>query len=103
MDNLNCAMPFACCTSRNIDCFSWTIIAFEATQEAWKLIEVPAGALRDQGGVALERTSGKMRYVPMPPKLAVEIRRYPAVIGEDRILPARAGCKERTAASGRKL
>lgn len=30
---------------------------------------------------------GKMRYVPMPPELAVEIRRYPAVIGEDRILP----------------
>lgn len=29
---------------------------------------------------------GKMRYVPMPPELAVEIRRYPAVIGEDRIL-----------------
>jgi len=30
---------------------------------------------------------GKMRYVPMPPELAGELRRYPAVIGEDRIFP----------------
>ena len=30
---------------------------------------------------------GKMRYVPMSPELASEISRYPAVIGEDRILP----------------
>jgi len=36
---------------------------------------------------------GKMRYVPMPPELAVEIRRYPAVIGEDRILPPEPGAK----------
>jgi integrase len=36
---------------------------------------------------------GKMRYVPMSPELAVEIRRYPAVIGEDRILPPEPGAK----------
>ncbi|HEU5342514.1 site-specific integrase [Edaphobacter sp.] len=36
---------------------------------------------------------GKMRYVPMPPELAVEIRRYPAVIGEDRILPPEPGTR----------
>ena len=30
---------------------------------------------------------GKMRYVPMLPELAGELRRYPAVIGEDRIFP----------------
>lgn len=36
---------------------------------------------------------GKMRYVPMPPELAVEIRRYPAIIGEDRILPPEPGAK----------
>ena len=36
---------------------------------------------------------GKMRYVPMPPELAIEIRRYPAVIGEDRILPPEPGAK----------
>ena len=34
---------------------------------------------------------GKMRYVPMPPELAAEIRRYPAVIGEDRIFPPEPG------------
>jgi integrase len=34
---------------------------------------------------------GKMRYVPMPPELAAEIRRYPAAIDEDRILPPEPG------------
>ncbi len=34
---------------------------------------------------------GKMRYVPMSPELAVEIRCYPAVMGEDRILPPQPG------------
>jgi len=34
---------------------------------------------------------GKIRYVPMPPELAEEIRRYPAVIGEDRIFPPEPG------------
>jgi integrase len=36
---------------------------------------------------------GKMRYVPMSPELAVEIRRYPAVLREDRILPPEPGAK----------
>jgi integrase len=30
---------------------------------------------------------GKVRYVPMPSELATEVRRYPAVIDEDRIFP----------------
>jgi integrase len=34
---------------------------------------------------------GKMRYVPMPVELASEVRRFPAVIGEDRIFPPKAG------------
>ena len=34
---------------------------------------------------------GKMRYVPMPPELASEMRRYPVVIGEDRIFPSKPG------------
>ena len=34
---------------------------------------------------------GKMRYVPMLPELAGELRRYPAVIGEDRIFPPKQG------------
>ena len=33
---------------------------------------------------------GKMRYAPMTPELAGELRRYPAVIGEDRIFPPKA-------------
>ena len=34
---------------------------------------------------------GKIRYVPMQPELAEEIGRYPALIGEDRILPPEPG------------
>jgi integrase len=34
---------------------------------------------------------GKMRYAPMPAELAGELRRFPAVIGEDRIFPPKAG------------
>ena len=36
---------------------------------------------------------GKIRYVPMPPELAAELRRYPAVLGEDRIFPPKQGTK----------
>jgi integrase len=36
---------------------------------------------------------GKIRYVPMPAELAAEVRRYPAVIGEDRIFPPNRGDK----------
>ncbi len=39
---------------------------------------------------------GKMRYVPMLPEVADELRRFPAVIGDDRIFPPKPG-----AASGR--
>jgi integrase len=34
---------------------------------------------------------GKMRYAPMPAELAGELRRYPVVIGEDRIFPPKSG------------
>ncbi len=34
---------------------------------------------------------GKMRYVPMSPELAGELRRFPAVIDEDRIFPPNGG------------
>jgi integrase len=34
---------------------------------------------------------GKMRYVPMPPELAGELRRCPAVVGEERIFPPKPG------------
>src|SRR5580700_4091684 len=32
-----------------------------------------------------------MRYVPMLPEVADELRRFPAVIGEDRIFPPKSG------------
>ena len=34
---------------------------------------------------------GKMRYVPMLPEIANELRRFPAVISEDRIFPPKPG------------
>jgi len=36
---------------------------------------------------------GKIRYVPMPPELAAELRRYPMVFGEDRVFPPKRGTK----------
>ena len=36
---------------------------------------------------------GKVRYVPMPPELAAEFRKYPAVFGEERIFPPVPGAK----------
>jgi len=36
---------------------------------------------------------GKIRYVPMTPELATELRRYPAVIGEQQIFPPKRGAK----------
>jgi len=46
--------------------------------------------------------NGKVRYVPMPSELAEEIRRYPAVIGQDRIFPPK-GANEPASATGRKF
>ena len=44
---------------------------------------------------------GKIRYVPMPPEMAAELRRYPAVIGEERIfLPKRGAKGERQRVEG---
>jgi integrase len=34
---------------------------------------------------------GKMRYVPMSSELAGELRRYPAVLGQDRLFPPKPG------------
>jgi len=52
-------------------------------------------AMYSEGLIAVRAKlkGGKMRYIPMPPELAVEIRKYPAVIGEDRILPPKRGAK----------
>ena len=36
---------------------------------------------------------GKMRYVPLVPELAAELKRYPATFGEERIFPPKRGAK----------
>ena len=36
---------------------------------------------------------GKMRYVPMPQELSAEFRRFPAILGEERIFPPEPGAK----------
>jgi len=38
---------------------------------------------------------GKMRYVPMLPEVADELRRFPAVIAQDRIFPPKSGATSR--------
>ncbi len=46
---------------------------------------------------------GKERFVPMTSELAKEIRRYPAVIGQDRIFPPKGWASQPAPETGRKL
>ena len=41
--------------------------------------------------VGAKLKGGKFRYVPLTPELAAELKRYPAVMGEDRIFPPEKG------------
>jgi len=36
---------------------------------------------------------GKFRYVPLKPELAIELKRYPVVLGEEKVFPHRPGAK----------
>ncbi len=56
---------------------------------AWSDIMYSEGLI----AVRSKLKGGKMRYVPMAQELAVEIRRYPVIIGEDRILPPEPGAR----------
>lgn len=47
----------------------------------------------DLVAVGAKLKGGKFRYVPMPPELAAEFRRYPATLGEERIFPPEPGAK----------
>jgi integrase len=47
--------------------------------------------LRGALAVRAKLKGGKMRYGPMLPEVADEWRRFPAVIGEDRIFPPKSG------------
>jgi integrase len=52
-----------------------------------------ADVMYSEGLVAVRAKlkGGKMRYVPMLPEVADELRRFPAVIGEGRIFPPKSG------------
>jgi integrase len=41
--------------------------------------------------VGAKLKGGKFRYVPLTPELAAELKRYPVVLGEDRIFPPEPG------------
>ncbi len=43
---------------------------------------------------------GAFRYVPMPPELAAEFRKYPAVLSEERIFPPEPGAKREAPEDG---
>jgi hypothetical protein len=45
--------------------------------------------------------NGKVRYVRMPSELSEEIRRYRAVIGQDRILPPKENNEPASATGGK--
>jgi len=51
----------------------------------------------NQGLVAVRTRlkGGKVRYVPMSSELAEEIRRYPTVMGQERIFPPKGGSKSK--------
>jgi integrase len=53
----------------------------------WSDVMVGEGLL----AVRAKLKGGKMRYAPMPDELAGELRRFPAVIGEDRIFAPKSG------------
>jgi integrase len=55
----------------------------------WSDLDYPHGVI----AVRSRLKQGKVRYVPMAPELAEQFRRYPAVIGEDRIFPPKPGAK----------
>lgn len=54
------------------------------------------GDLRYNEGLIAVRAKlkgGRIRYVPMTPGLASELRRYPAMLGEERLFPPKRGAK----------
>src|SRR5579883_102217 len=42
-------------------------------------------------GVRAKLKGGKIRYAPLTPELATELRKYPAVLGEERLFPPKRG------------
>ncbi len=72
------------------------LIAVATGMRASEIFGLKWSDVMNQEGLLAVRAKlkgGKMRYVPLAPELAAEIRRYPAVIGEDRILPPEKGAR----------
>ena len=70
------------------------LIAITTGMRAAEIFGLPWSDVMYSEGLLAVRAKlkgGKMRYVPMPAELAAELRRFPAVIGEDRIFPPKAG------------
>jgi integrase len=55
----------------------------------WRDVMYSEGLL----AVRAKLKGGKMRYVPLLPEVAGELRRFPAVMGEDRIFPPEPGAR----------
>jgi integrase len=55
----------------------------------WGDVQYPVGLI----AVRAKLKGGKMRYVPMATELADELRRFPAILGQDRIFPPEPGAK----------
>ena len=55
----------------------------------WSDVQYREGLL----AVRAKLKGGKMRYVPMASELADEFRRFPAILGQDRIFPPEPGAK----------
>lgn len=53
----------------------------------WSNVKYSEGLI----AIGAKLKGGKMRYVPMLPELASQLRRYPVMVGEDRIFPPKAG------------
>lgn len=72
------------------------LIAVATGMRASEIFALKWSDVMEQEGLLAVRSrlkGGKMRYVPLAPELAVEIKRYPAVIGEDQILPPDKGAR----------
>jgi len=83
----------------NLTFFRLRLIALIAIGTGMRMSEI-FGLTRsdiryDEGLIAVRSKlkGGKIRYVPMTPELAEELRRCPAILGEERLFPPKRGAK----------
>ncbi len=79
--------------------FRLRLIVLTALTTGMRIAEVFSLRWRDLNyreeliAVRAKLKGGKVRYVPMPPELAAEFRKFPAIFGEERIFPPVPGAK----------